>query len=164
MKKNFYITTPIYYASGRLHIGSSSTTLFCDTLKRYKKSMGYDTRFMTGMDEHGQKVEKKAMSKGLTPKEFTDNLATNAKNLWKYLDCDYDYFVRTTDENHIKQVQEVFETMQISINDKKWSLMDDLSDLYHIEEIDKYLKTSPINVDGLVSSVKTTGKRKKLVR
>ena len=111
MKQNFYITTPIYYASGRLHIGSSSTTLFCDTLKRYKKSMGYDTRFMTGMDEHGQKVEKKAMSKGLTPKEFTDNLATNAKNLWKYLDCDYDYFVRTTDENHIKQVQKVFETM-----------------------------------------------------
>ena len=111
MKKNFYITTPIYYASGRLHIGSSSTTLLCDSLKRYKKSMGYDTRFMTGLDEHGQKVEKKAALKGLSPQEFTDRLAKNAKDLWKYLDCDYDYFVRTTDENHMKQVQEVFEKM-----------------------------------------------------
>ena len=111
MKKNFYITTPIYYASGRLHIGSASSTLFCDTLKRYKKSMGYDTRFMTGLDEHGQKVEKKAALKGLTPKEFTDKLAKNAKDLWAYLDCDYDYFIRTTDEGHMKQVQEVFEKM-----------------------------------------------------
>ncbi|MBP5343034.1 methionine--tRNA ligase [bacterium] len=111
MKKNFYITTPIYYASGRLHIGSSSSTLISDALKRYKKSLGYDTRFMTGLDEHGQKVEKKAASKNLTPKEFTDKLAKNAKDLWAYIDCDYDYFVRTTDENHIKQVQDVFELM-----------------------------------------------------
>jgi len=111
MKKNFYITTPIYYASGRLHIGSSSSTILCDAYKRYKNELGYDTRFMTGMDEHGQKVEKKAELKGESPKEFTDNLAVNAKNLWKELDCDYDYFVRTTDDNHVAQVQEVFEKM-----------------------------------------------------
>lgn len=111
MKKNFYITTPIYYSSGRLHIGSSSTTILCDALKRYKRSMGYDTRFLTGMDEHGQKVEKNASLKGLDPQEFTDRLANNAKDLWHYLDCDYDYFVRTTDKNHIEQVQEVYELM-----------------------------------------------------
>ena len=111
MKKNFYVTTPIYYASGRLHIGSSSSTIFCDSLSRYKKQMGYDVRFMTGLDEHGQKVEKKAESKGLTPQEFTDKLAKNAKDLWHNLDCDYDYFVRTTDLNHIEQVQKVFDKM-----------------------------------------------------
>ena len=111
MKKNYYITTPIYYASGRLHIGSSSSTIYCDSLKRYKKQMGYDVRFMTGLDEHGQKVEKKAALKGLTPQEFTDKLADNAKELWKSLDCDYDYFVRTTDKNHMEQVQMVFEKM-----------------------------------------------------
>ncbi len=111
MKKNFYITTPIYYASGRLHIGSSSSTIFCDSLARYKKQMGYDVRFMTGMDEHGQKVEKKANLKGLTPMEFTDKLAKNAKDLWASLDCDYDYFVRTTDKNHVEQVQKIFDKM-----------------------------------------------------
>lgn len=109
--KNFYTTTPIYYASGRLHIGSSSSTLLCDCFKRYKKQLGYDTRFMTGMDEHGQKVEKKALEKNVTPQEFTDHLAVAAKKLWKDIDCDYDYFVRTTDENHVKQVQEVVEKM-----------------------------------------------------
>jgi len=111
MKKNYYITTPIYYASGRLHIGSSSSTILCDAYKRYKAELGYDTRFMTGMDEHGQKVEKKAETKGVSPKEFTDVLAERAKRLWKALDCDYDYFIRTTDDNHMIQVQEVFEKM-----------------------------------------------------
>ena len=111
MKKNFYITTPIYYASGRLHLGSASSTCFCDSYKRYKMQMGYDTRFMTGLDEHGQKVEKKAEEKGLTPKEFTDMLATNAKHLWSYLKCDYDYFIRTTDESHMRQIQLIFDKM-----------------------------------------------------
>ncbi len=111
MKKNFYITTPIYYASGRLHIGSASSTCFCDSIKRYKKQMGYDTRFMTGLDEHGQKVEKKAEAKGITPQEFVDNLAVNAKELWRKLGCDYDYFIRTTDESHVRQVQKAFEKM-----------------------------------------------------
>ena len=111
MSKNFYTTTPIYYASGRLHIGSASTTIFCDCLKRYKKQMGYDTFFLTGMDEHGQKVERKAESKGMTPMAFTDNIAKNAKNLWKELDCDYDYFIRTTDKSHMEQVQKVVDMM-----------------------------------------------------
>ena len=111
MKKNFYITTPIYYASGRLHIGSSSSTCFCDSYKRYKAQMGYDTRFMTGLDEHGQKVEKKAKEKGITPKEFVDNLAISAKNLWEKLDCEYDHFIRTTDESHERQVSIAFEKM-----------------------------------------------------
>lgn len=110
-KKNFYITTPIYYASGRLHVGSASSTCFCDSYSRYKKQMGFDTRFMTGLDEHGQKVERKAEEKGLTPQEYCDGLAERAKKLWKTLDCEEDYFIRTTDENHIKQVQEVFERM-----------------------------------------------------
>src|SRR5574344_1212098 len=109
--KTFYITTPIYYASGRLHVGSASSTCFCDSYSRYKKQMGFDTRFMTGLDEHGQKVERKAEEKGLTPQEYCDGLAERAKKLWKTLDCEEDYFIRTTDENHIKQVQEVFERM-----------------------------------------------------
>lgn len=109
--KKFYITTPIYYASGRLHLGSASTTCFCDSYKRYKKQLGYDTRFLTGLDEHGQKVERNAEAKNLTPKEYTDILAGNAKDLWKYLKCDYDDFIRTTDLNHINQVQKVFELM-----------------------------------------------------
>lgn len=109
--KTFYITTPIYYASGRLHVGSASSTCFCDSYARYKRQMGYDTRFMTGLDEHGQKVEEKAEEKGITPKAFVDHLADRAKELWHYLDCDYSYFVRTTDPNHVVQVQQVFEKM-----------------------------------------------------
>jgi len=111
MKKNYYVTTPIYYASGRLHIGSSSSTILCDYYKKYKEQMGYDSRFQTGMDEHGQKVEKKALLKGLTPQEFTDKLADNAKKLWNDLDCNYDYFIRTTDKSHMEQVQKVFSKM-----------------------------------------------------
>ncbi|MCB9498269.1 MAG: methionine--tRNA ligase [Bacillales bacterium] len=110
--KNFYITTPIYYASGRLHIGSACTTCFCDSYARYKKQLGYDTRFLTGMDEHGQKVEIKAEEKGISPQEYVDILAERAKKLWKYLECREDYFVRTTDQNHIEQIQKVFEMMQ----------------------------------------------------
>jgi len=111
MAKNFYITTPIYYASGRLHVGSASTTCFCDSYARYKKQMGYDVRFLTGMDEHGQKVERNAELKGITPKEYVDHLADRAKALWKYLECENDDFIRTTDEHHIRQVQQVFEMM-----------------------------------------------------
>ncbi|MCR5741853.1 MAG: methionine--tRNA ligase, partial [Gammaproteobacteria bacterium] len=111
MSKNFYITTPIYYASGRLHVGSSASTCLCDSLKRYKRQLHYDTRFMTGLDEHGQKVEKKAEEKGVTPQEFTDHLADRAKSLWNFLKCDYDYFIRTTDESHMKAVQQVFDKM-----------------------------------------------------
>lgn len=111
MKKNFYITTPIYYASGRLHLGSAASTCFADSYKRYKRQLGYDTRFMTGLDEHGQKVEKKAEVLGLSPQEFTDNLAKKAKDLWSFLKCDYDYFIRTTDENHVRQIQLIFDKM-----------------------------------------------------
>ena len=111
MAKTFYITTPIYYASGRLHLGSASTTCFCDSLKRYKMQLGYDTFFLTGLDEHGQKVEKKATEKGVTPQEYVDHLALKAKDLWKYLDCNYDYFIRTTDKDHMEQIQEIFERM-----------------------------------------------------
>lgn len=109
--KNFYVTTPIYYSSGRLHLGSACSTCLADSLRRYKEQLGYNTRFMTGMDEHGQKVEKKASAKNLSPKAYTDHNAEMAKELWKDLKCDYDYFVRTTDENHIKQIQIIFEEM-----------------------------------------------------
>ncbi|MCR5564790.1 MAG: methionine--tRNA ligase [Gammaproteobacteria bacterium] len=111
MSKNFYITTPIYYASGRLHLGSASSTCFCDSYSRYMKQLGYDSRFMTGLDEHGQKVEKKAEERNLTPQDYTDKLAERAINLWKYLKCDYDKFIRTTDESHVKQVQQIFDMM-----------------------------------------------------
>lgn len=108
MKKTYYITTPIYYPSDTLHIGHSYTTVACDSMARYKKLRGYDVKFLTGTDEHGQKIERKAEEKGVTPKQYTDEIVDWIKNLWKMMDVDYDYFIRTTDENHIKTVQRIF--------------------------------------------------------
>ena len=94
MKKTFYITTPIYYPSGKLHIGNSYTTVLCDTINRYKKLQGYDTRYLTGMDEHGQKVQTVALELGKTPQEHVDDVATDTKNLWSKLDIEYDDFIK----------------------------------------------------------------------
>jgi len=107
-KKKFYITTPIYYASGNLHIGHAYTTVVCDAIARYKKMRGYDVFYATGTDEHGEKVQLKAAEKGVTPKEYVDELVAKIKDLWKTLNIDYDKFIRTTDEYHEESVQKIF--------------------------------------------------------
>ncbi|MCK5762192.1 MAG: methionine--tRNA ligase, partial [Candidatus Izimaplasma sp.] len=111
MNKTFYITTPIYYSSGKLHIGNSYTTVLCDTINRYKALRGYDTRYLTGMDEHGQKVETVAKEQNKTPQELVDYLAGKTKDLWKLLDIKYDDFIRTTEKRHKKVVKKVFEQL-----------------------------------------------------
>lgn len=111
MKKRFYITTPIYYPSNILHLGHAYTTTIADVLARYKKSQGYEVFFLTGSDEHGQKIAKSAKTKNLNPKEFVDQIVLEFKDLWKKLKIDYTYFIRTTDANHISTVQKIFSTL-----------------------------------------------------
>ena len=110
-KKTYYITTPIYYPSGKLTIGNAYTTVAADTMARYKRAQGYDTFFLTGTDEHGLKIEQKAEAKGIKPQEFVDEMADSYKKLWKMLDISYDKFIRTTDEEHVKAVQKIFERL-----------------------------------------------------
>lgn len=107
-KKKFYITTPLYYPSGKWHLGHSYTTVCCDTIARYKRLTGYDVFFLTGTDEHGQKIEDRAKAAGVTPKQFVDRLVADIKSLWKLLDISYDKFIRTTDDYHVKSVQKIF--------------------------------------------------------
>ncbi len=110
-KEKFYITTPIYYTNNYLHIGHSYTTIATDTMARYKKMRGYDVKFLTGSDEHGQKIEESAKQKGISPKEYVDHITNHIKELWDLLNIDYDYYIRTTDENHIKTVQKIFKAL-----------------------------------------------------
>lgn len=107
-KKTFYITTPIYYPSGNMHIGHTYTTVAADTMARFKKLTGYDTYFLTGTDEHGQKIERKAAEKGVTPKAYVDEIVAATKKLWSLMEVEYDDFIRTTDERHEKAVQKIF--------------------------------------------------------
>ncbi|MBR6786819.1 MAG: methionine--tRNA ligase [Clostridia bacterium] len=107
-KKTFYITTPIYYPSGNMHIGHTYTTVAADSMTRFKKMTGHDTYFLTGTDEHGQKIERKAEEKGVTPKQYVDEIVAETKKLWKLMDIEYDDFIRTTDERHEKVVQKIF--------------------------------------------------------
>lgn len=109
MNKKYYITTPIYYPSADFHIGHCYTTIIADAIARYKRLNGYDVFFQTGTDEHGAKIEQKAKDAGVTPKEYVDVIIENAKNLWKSLNISYDYFIRTTDESHVKAVQKYLE-------------------------------------------------------
>jgi len=111
MKKTFYITTPIYYPSGKLHIGNAYTTLLCDAMNRYKKLQGYDTRYLTGMDEHGQKIETVAAANNKTPQEHVDKIAADTKDLWSILNIEYDDFIRTTEPRHEKVVEQIFEQL-----------------------------------------------------
>ncbi len=106
--KKYYITTPIYYPSANFHIGHCYTTIISDAIARYKRLNGYDTFFLTGSDEHGQKIEKKAIEAGITPKEYVDKVVENAKDLWASLGISYDKFIRTTDEDHCQAVQKIF--------------------------------------------------------
>ncbi len=107
--EKFYITTPIYYPSGKFHIGTSYTEVLADTIKRYKQLRGYDVFMLTGTDEHGQKIQTVAEKTGKTPQEHVDEMAQMAKDLWAKMHIKYDYFIRTTDENHEKAVQKIFE-------------------------------------------------------
>ncbi len=107
----FYITTPIYYPSDNLHIGHAYTTVAADALARFKKLTGYDTRFLTGSDEHGQKIERSAKSRGQTPQEYVDKVVAGFKHLWKQLEVDYDDFIRTTEPRHQEVVAAIFQKL-----------------------------------------------------
>ena len=110
-KKTFYITTPIYYPSDNLHIGHAYCSTAADSMARFKRMTGYDTYFLTGTDEHGQKIERKAKDKGVTPQAYVDNIVSGIKELWKLMDISYDDFIRTTDERHVKSVQKIFKQL-----------------------------------------------------
>ena len=109
--KNFYITTPIYYVNDVPHIGHSYTTIAADTMARYKRMSGYDVFFLTGTDEHGQKVSESAAKKGMTPQQLTDLLSQNFRDLLPLIDATNDDFIRTTEERHVKAVQAIFKKL-----------------------------------------------------
>ena len=110
-KKPYYITTPIYYPSGNPHIGHCYTTVACDSIARYRRMQGYDVMFLTGTDEHGQKIEQKAAEKGVTPKQYVDEIVEHFKKLWSYMNISYDRYIRTTDDYHVKSVQAIFKAL-----------------------------------------------------
>lgn len=107
-QKTFYITTPIYYPSGKFHIGTAYTTVASDTIARYKRLRGFDVRFLTGMDEHGQKIQEKAAEVGKHPQQYVNEIAEGAKELWKLMDISYDDFIQTTEERHKQSVEKIF--------------------------------------------------------
>ncbi len=107
----FYITTPIYYPSGDPHIGHCYTTVACDSIARYKRMQGYDVMFLTGTDEHGQKIEDKARDKGVTPQQYVDEIVATFKKLWSYMNISYDRYIRTTDDYHVESVQKIFKEL-----------------------------------------------------
>lgn len=110
-KKPFYITTPIYYPSGNPHIGHCYTTVACDSIARYRRMQGYDVMFLTGTDEHGLKIEQKAAEKGITPKQYVDEIVEIFKSLWNFMNISYDRYIRTTDDYHIETVQKIFKEL-----------------------------------------------------
>ncbi|MGN0622877.1 MAG: methionine--tRNA ligase [Oscillospiraceae bacterium] len=110
-KKPYYITTPIYYPSGNPHIGHCYTTVACDSIARYRRMQGYDVMFLTGTDEHGLKIEQKAAEKGVTPKEYVDEIVVKFKKLWSYMNISYDRYIRTTDDYHVETVQKIFKAL-----------------------------------------------------
>ena len=130
-KKKFYITTPIYYPSDKLHIGHTYCTVAADAMARYKRLQGYDVMFLTGTDEHGQKIEDKAREAGVTPQQFVDNIVTGPKgilDLWKLMNISNDRFIRTTDNYHVKSIQKIFKAMH------------DKGDIYKGKYVGKYCK------------------------
>ncbi len=110
-KKTFYITTPIYYPSSNLHIGHTYTTVAADAMARFKRLTGYDVKFLTGTDEHGQKLQRVAEKNGLKPKEYIDGIVAGIKKLWETMEISYDFFIRTTDEDHKRRVQKIFKKL-----------------------------------------------------
>lgn len=146
-KPTFYITTPIYYPSGKLHIGNSYTTIACDVLARYKRLQGYDVFFLTGADEHGLKIEQKAQALGMQPQEYVDKMAADIKELWKKLEITNDKFIRTTDDYHEKAVQNISEKLLAkgdiylgkyrgwySVSDEEYFTESQLAEVYRDED------------------------------
>lgn len=146
-KPTFYITTPIYYPSGKLHIGNSYTTIACDVLARYKRLQGYDVFFLTGTDEHGLKIEQKAQALGMQPQEYVDKMAADIKELWKKLEITNDKFIRTTDDYHEKAVQNILEKLLAkgdiylgkyrgwySVSDEEYFTESQLAEVYRDED------------------------------
>ena len=111
MKEKYYITTAIAYTSSKPHIGNTYEIVLADYLARFKRKQGYDVRLQTGTDEHGEKIQQKAEAAGTTPKEYVDKVASEIKRIWDLMNTDYDKFIRTTDDYHEKQVQEIFERL-----------------------------------------------------
>ena len=107
-KGTYYISTPIYYPSSNLHIGHTYCTVMADAMARFKRLQGYDVMFLTGTDEHGQKIQLLAEEKGVTPQEYVDEVVAGIKDLWKTMEISYDDFIRTTEDRHVKRVQEMF--------------------------------------------------------
>ena len=112
MAEPFYVTTPIYYPSDRLHIGHALTTTMADTLARYKRMRGYEVWFLTGSDEHGQKIQRKALEAGLTPQEYVDRIVATFQDLWQRLGVSYNDFLRTTEDRHQRAVQTLFNKLR----------------------------------------------------
>lgn len=110
-EKTFYITTPIYYPSGNLHIGHAYTTVAGDAMARYKRMRGYEVRYLTGTDEHGQKIQRKAEEAGITPIQYVDEIVAGIKELWDKLDISYDDFIRTTEKRHTDVVEKMFKKL-----------------------------------------------------
>ena len=110
-KQKYYITTPIYYPSGSWHLGSAYTTVLADAVARFQRMDGKDVFFLTGTDEHGMKIEKRASESGKTPKAFVDEIVADLKNLWEVMDISYDKFIRTTDAEHVAAVQKIFQKL-----------------------------------------------------
>ena len=109
--KKYYITTPIYYPSDKLHIGHTYCTVATDAMARYKRMQGYDVMFLTGTDEHGQKIEQKAKEAGVTPQQFVDRVVAGIKELWKLMNISNDRFIRTTDDYHVSAIQKIFKQL-----------------------------------------------------
>ena len=110
-KGKYYITTAIAYASRKPHVGNTYDPVLADAIARYKKSQGYDVFFCTGSDEHGQKIEDLASASGMAPQEYVDGISSQIKEIWKLLGVDYDCFIRTTDDYHVKAVQKIFKKL-----------------------------------------------------
>ena len=110
-RQKYYITTAIAYTSGKPHIGNTYEIVLADAIARFKRQQGFDVFFQTGTDEHGQKIEQKAAAAGITPKEFVDQVSSQIKDIWDLMNTSYDKFIRTTDEDHEKQIQKIFKKM-----------------------------------------------------
>ncbi len=148
-KKTFYLTTPIYYPSDKLHIGHAYTTVAGDAMARYKRLRGYDVMYLTGTDEHGQKIQKKAAEKGMTPQAFVDEIVVGIQQLWKKLDISYDDFIRTTEERHKVVVEKIFQQLL----DQGDIYLDEYEGWYSVPDETFYTESQlvdPIKEDGKV--------------
>ena len=137
MKEKYYITTAIAYASTKPHFGNTYEVIMSDAVARYKRLRGYDVFFCTGTDEHGQKIELKAADAGITPKEYVDNVAGLVRGVWDKMNTTYDYFIRTTDENHEEAIKHIFKKMY------------DKGDIYKGEYVGKYCTPNGVSLSDI---------------